>query len=358
MSDVGEPNKLKHEYLERILDYYPFDVNNITLLSNKSGRKTWEIQTSDGVKILKQAQMNPRRMLYIANAHLHLLENGLPIAPINLTKNGSSCLGLGDLSFVVYDKVTGNEMTYYSKEHLEKTLEFAAKFYQASKGYKPMKESKKRARLNKWQKLYRWKLQELEGHKKIAESLTNDPFSILFLEHADKMLQRGRSALQDLDESYYKQCTIETLNEGGFCQQDFTLARLIEVDGSAFMKELHSITQDLPSRDLRVLLNKVMKKMSVWDHDLALHMLSSYDAVHPLSKNHYRVLWTDLAFPHLFCSIIHKYYLGQKRSWSDEKYMWALQNIIAVENSKDEFLNNFSSFYQEIKHLSGGKKDV
>lgn len=358
MSDVEEPSKFNHDYLEGILDYYPFDVKDITLFSNKSGRKTWEIQTSDGVKILKQAMMKPRRMLYIANAHLHLLEKGLPIAPIHLTKNGSLCLGLGDLAFVMYDKVTGNEMTYYSKDHLGKTLEFAAQFYQASKRYQPMKESKKRARLNKWQKLYRWKLQELEGHKKIAESLPNDPFSILFLEYAEKMLQRGRDALQNLDESYYKQCTIEVLNEGGFCQQDFTLARLIEVDGSAFMKELHSITQDLPSRDLRIVLNKVMKKMSVWDHDLAIHMLRSYDSVHPLSKNHYRILWTDLTFPHLFCSIIHKYYLGQKRSWSDEKYMWALQNIVAVENSKDEFLSSFSDIYLEIKQQSGGKKDV
>ncbi len=95
--------------------------------------------------------------------------------------------------------------------------------------------------------------------------------------------------------------------------------------------------------------------MSVWDTNLAIHMLSAYNSENSFSEKQFRVLWTDLSFPHLFCSIAHKYYLGQKRSWSDEKYIWALQNIIALEDSKEEFLLNFSAIYHEIKSNSGGK---
>ncbi|PLR76078.1 CotS family spore coat protein [Bacillus sp. V3-13] len=354
---MEESSHSNDSYLKGVLDHYPFDAEEIVLLSNKSGRMTWEISTAEGVKILKQAEMNPRRMLYIADAHNHLYENGLPIVPIQKTTNGASCLGIGNHAFVVYDKAEGSEMTYYSKEHLAQAMRFAALFYQASKGYIPVEESKKRARVNKWQKLYRWKLQELEGHKKIAQSLPADPFSILFLEHVDQMLERGWNALRELDEAPFVNSTEKALMEGGFCQQDFTFARLIQVGGEAFMKELHSITQDLPTRDIRVLLNKVMKKMSIWDDDLAIHMLSAYDAANPLTEDQYRVLWTDLSFPHLFCSIIHKYYLGQKRSWSDEKYMWALQNITTVEASKSSFLHNFAEAFSQIKSMSGGLKN-
>ena len=339
----------ENNQLLRILQLYPFETGKITLNSSKIGRSTWDVETNQGPKVLKQAQMKPERMLFIANAHIHLQEKGLPIAKLHKTTNGGLCVGANDQAFVLYDKHDGNEVIYYDKDQLSEVMKFAGKFHLASIGYSPAEESKKRSRLGKWQKLFRWKLQELEGNKKVAQTYQDDAFSLLFLDNVNKMLTRGREALQELEDASYTNWTKQSISSSGFCQQDFTFARLIEVDGSPFMKELHSITYDLPSRDLRIILNKIMKKMSVWDHQLAITMLRDYDSVHPLTEDHYRVLWTDLKFPHLFCSIAHKYYLSQKRSWSDEKYLWALQNIIAVETSKEELFRNTSSTYQAIK---------
>lgn len=337
--------------LQKILNLYPFEIKKVTLLQTKSGRATWEIETDQGLKILKKTDVHPRRMLFIAEAHEYLYKNGLPITPIHRTKNGAICIGAGDHGYVLFDKVEGNELIYYDRENMEKVMQFMGKFHYASKGFDGVRSdgTKKRSRLEKWQKLYRWKLQELEGNKHIATQNSADPFSKMFLEQYDVMMQRGRDALQALDSEPFKKWTKETINEGGFCQQDFTLARLIEVDSAPFMKELHSVTYDLPSRDLRILLNKLMKKLSVWDQQLAIELLRSYDAVHPLTEEQYQILWQDIKFPHLFCSIIHKYYLAQKRAWSNEKYIWAIQNIIAVETSKEEFLQNFSTIYPEIK---------
>lgn len=129
--------------------------------------------------------------------------------------------------------------------------------------------------------------------------------------------------------------------------------RLTEVDGESFLKELHSITYDLPSRDLRLLLNKLMVKLSVWDTDLMVSLLRSYDAVYPLTEKQYEILWIDLAFPHLFCAIAHKYYLKQKKSWSDEKYNWILQNMMSVEHSKEDFLQQLPALFKDIKSQQG-----
>lgn len=343
------PNENEFTGIQKILDFYPFQVSNIKLLNNKSGRTIWEVETDAGTKILKQANMKPRRMIFLAGAHIHLQNQGLPITPIHQTNNGGYCVGIDELSYVLYDKIDGGEVIYYNKEQLKKVMEFAGQFHSAAKGYKQDEESKTRTRLGKWHKLYRWKLQELEGNKQIALSYPNDAFSLLFLEHVDRILTRGQNALNQLDQSEYETWTLDTIASGVFCQQDFTLARFIDVEGTPFMKELHSITYDLPSRDLRVILNKVMKKLSVWDEELAIELLQSYDRVHPLTQKQYEVLWIDLAFPHLFCSIAHKYFLSQKKSWSDEKYIWALQNIIALENSKESFLNHSSDVIQRIK---------
>ncbi|MRB73534.1 CotS family spore coat protein, partial [Bacillus thuringiensis] len=80
--------------------------------------------------------------------------------------------------------------------------------------------------------------QELEGNKRIALSFPDDVFSTMFLEYADKMLARGKRALQEIDDPYYDQWTKEVIASNSFCQQDFNLARFAEIDDAVFMKEL------------------------------------------------------------------------------------------------------------------------
>lgn len=343
------------EDLKTILHYYPVEPRKITLLFTRGGRSKWLVETDTGEMILRQEYINPKRALFIAGAHWHLQNNGLPIARLVPTKHGGLCLSGGNHVYLLYEAHRGEPMHYYDKEHMKEAMAFTGKFHLASVGYQPLEGGKRRTRIGKWHKLYRWKLQELEDNKKLAQDDPADEFSLLFLEHVDKMLKRGYESLNELDREYFGQWTYQTIESGMFCQQDDTMARMIVQDGQAFMKDLHSITIDLPARDLRILLNKVMKKLSVWDNDFTCDLLSAYDKAHPLSKDNYRVLWTDLKFPHLFCAISHKYYLGQKKSWGDEKFLMNIRNIIAVENSKEEFIDQFDQMFQKIK--GGGVND-
>ncbi|RYM05627.1 CotS family spore coat protein [Sporolactobacillus sp. THM7-7] len=342
------------EDLKTVLQRYPIKTEKTTLLYTRGGRSKWLVETDKGNLFLRQEYIDPKRMLFIAGAHWHMQSKGLPIAKLIPTKEGGLCLSGGDLAYVLYEAHEGEPMLYYDQTHMKKAMAFIGQFHQASKGYLAPDGSKRRTRIGKWHKLYRWKIQEMENNKQLAQEHPTDTFSLLFLEHVDHMLQRGYESLKECDESYFDQWTKETIESKMFCQQDFTMARMIIKDDQAFMKDLHSITMDLPSRDLRILLNKMMKKLAVWDNDYACDMLAAYDKVHSLSKDHYRVLWTDLKFPHLFCAISHKYYLGQKRSWGDEKYLMNFKNIIAVEHSKEDFLNRCDEMVKRIKE--GGSR--
>jgi spore coat protein, CotS family len=327
-----------HLDVRQVLRHYSIQPESVRLTSSRSGRSKWLVETKQGNYFLRQEQVRPNRMLFIAGAHWHLQQNGLSIAGLVPTRNGGFCLSGGGYVYMLYEASEGAPVLYYDSDHLEKVMAFTGQFHLASRGYLPEEGSKKRTRTGKWQKLYRWKLQELEDHKKLAQGDQDDAFSQLFLAHVDQMLERGYEALDELNAPEVSQWTLETIRSGMFCQQDFTLARMILKDDQMFLKDLHSVTIDLPARDLRILLNKVMKKMNVWDTDLALKMLRAYDQVHPLTPAQYGVLWTDLKFPHLFCSMVHKYYLGQKQSWGDEKYLMNFRNVIAVEASKKSFL--------------------
>ncbi len=337
------------QYVRRVLAYYPIDVKGLKLKSSKSGRTKWLVDSDQGKMVLKQTIMPPGRMLFISNAHLHLQNNGLPIAKIIRTKGGGLCIGAEDHAFILYEHHEGKEVLYYDQNHLTKMMEFMADFHIKSAGFEPFEGSKKRRRAGKWEKLYRWKLQELEGFKKLALNHQTDPFSILFLQHVDQMLELGSQCLKEIKQPEFENWTTQVLESKTFCQQDFTLARMILKDDEVFMSELHSVNHDLPSRDLRIFLSKVMKKQHVWDSNLCCEMLRAYDRKHPLTKENYKVLWTDLKFPHLFSSIIHKYYLSQKKAWSDEKYLAALKNTISIETTKMDFINNFDEMIERIK---------
>jgi spore coat-associated protein S len=338
-----------HEDVTNILRFYPVEAKKVRLISKRGGRIQWIVGTDRGPMILKRESRQPQKALFIAGAHRHLQENGLPIAKLIETHDGSLCLDGGDHSYVLYERRTGEPLNYYHRDHLEQAMAFKAAFHEKSKGYILPRGGKKRRRLGKWEKLYRWKLQELEGFKMLAEKQESDIFSHLFLRHVDHMIARGRQSEAELKRSAFENQVSACFEDGMFCEQDFTLSRLVLVDGEPLMRELRSVNIDLPVRDLRILLDKVMKKLSVWDASLCCDMLRAYDRVRPLDEDAWKTLRTDLRFPHLFASVAQNYYLREKKAWSDDKYLLALKNVLTMETSKEEFLERFDEIFEEIK---------
>lgn len=341
------------ENLNVVLAHYSIEPIHVRLLDSSSDKNEWLIETSQGKRILTQQYIRPERMMFIAGAHWHLQKNGFPIARLIPAKGGGLILAAKDHVYTLCEAVEGRAIQYYDKSDLLQAMENIARFQAAAIGYVPAAGSKSRKRVGKWEKMYRWKLQELENNKQLAARCPDDPFSALFLEHADNLIARGKQALNELQQPVTHEWIAKTVEESAFCHQDVTLAHVKLIEGKPVMQDLHSITRDLPCRDLRVILNKVMKKRNVWDETLACDLLHAYDAIHPLKKEYYQVLWTDLKFPHLFAATIHKYYLSQKKSWSHEKFMMNLKNVLAVEQSKDTFLNHFDESILKIKGDGG-----
>lgn len=339
--------------IDPILKLYPLSVKSAVCLNPMNERNQWLIDTDTGQKILHKVHVKPERMLFIVGAHQHLLNNKFPISSIQLTKNNGHCISTQNYSYIMYDRHHGRDFSYYDKDNLINVMQIAGRFHTASKGYFPHEKSKKRSRLGNYHKLFKWKIQELEGNKMLAKANPDDPFSILFLEHVDFMIERGKQALKELDETPFIEWTEQFRSEGGFCQQEFKLSHFILKDHGPFMTELPSITIDLPARDLRIFLNKVMKKIGVWDSQLALSMLKAYEDFNSLTEDNYRVLWTDLKFPYSFCSLIHKYYLNQKPAWNSEKYTNELKLIINMELSKNDFLYEYNHNISQIKETGG-----
>lgn len=335
--------------LQSILELYPLNIKEAICIDPMSDGNKWIIHTDTETKIIRKVHVKPERMLFIAGAHYHLLNNGFPITNIQLTKNNGLCISTRNHSYIMYDRHIGTDLSYFDKNDLLKIMQTTGHFHVASKGYFPHEQSKKRSRLGNYHKLFQWKIQELKGNKMLAKANLDDTFSTLFLEYVDLMIDRAKQSLKELDEAPFQQWTEHFRLQGGFCQQEFKLSHFINIDGKPFMTELPSVTIDLPTRDLRIFLNKVMLKLGVWDSQLAIKMLQAYEGSHSLTEENYKVLWNDLRFPYHFCSLVHKYYLNQKPSWNSEKFVNELKLIIDMEISKNQFLQEFKHNVSQIK---------
>jgi spore coat-associated protein S len=323
---------------DKVLELYPYEVEQIELQVMRPKETVWTVATDEGEKVLRQRATLPERMLFYAEAHWHLQQRQFPIAPLCRTKNGGLCVAGGEQAYALYDAVSGKEVGYYNVEQLENAFEFLGLFHAASQQFSPSSKAKKRNRLGKWPKAYTWKLQELSGYKKMAAAFADDPFSVLFFEAADAMIAAAEEATKQLESDAYAEWTAGPNRWTGFIHKDISLSHLIETEETMMMSYLPAVVIDLPVRDIQVLLHKIMKKMAVWDEELAARLLQAYHRVHPLTDDQYRLLEAELLFPHLFASVARKYYLKAKDNWSDEKYMWEIQTAITVERSKQDAL--------------------
>jgi len=71
-----------------------------------------------------------------------------------------------------------------------------------------------------------------------------------------------------------------------------------------------SITIDIPARDIRKLLNKIMKKNGKWNLEILRKFIRIYQSENPLSFSE----WT--VFPHLFLGAMNKFYYKRDKEWS------------------------------------------
>lgn len=156
--------------------------------------------------------------------------------------------------------------------------------------------------------------------------------------------ERANAAIAGLDGQEYRVWSETALKSGSLCHQDFAAGNLlINPSGSVHVIDTDSITIDIPARDLRKILNKVMKKSGKWDTGLTAGMLRSYQSVNPLTRAQWNIVKLDLMFPHLFIGAVNKYIYKRDAEWNDDKYLKRIQEMARFEKTITNLLNEFDS---------------
>jgi spore coat-associated protein S len=68
-----------------------------------------------------------------------------------------------------------------------------------------------------------------------------------------------------------------------------------------------------------------------------------YQSVNPLTPSEWKVVMTDIMFPHLFLGAMNKYYYRRDKEWTEEKYFRRIKEMCAFEKTIEPILKNFDA---------------
>lgn len=338
------------EPLNEVLEKYSYTVKGIRTESYKQKKGVWWIETTEGMKILKKHPNSESMLHFLLSAIIHLQSKGMHIPRVNETIDGSLYVKIGDTCFILIDAVEGANPDYKKPKELNALVREMGRFHLASEGFIPPDESKVRQHLGNWQQDFSADVSRLKGFYSEEKNKTvHNDFGKIVLEVFPSFLQRMEAAVAGLEGSEYTAWVKKIAANGGLCHQDFAAGNiLLNSAGRVYILDTDSLTIDLPARDIRKLLNKVMKKNGKWEPALLENILRVYQQANPLSIDEWAVLKLDLTFPHLFAGIMDKYYRQREKDWTESKYVSRLKEMIVIERSLEEVLKKYDSIINNI----------
>jgi CotS family spore coat protein len=336
--------------VQKVLAFYPLQVSNIYLLSYKGKKAVWSIRAQQDEYILKKVPFDQEHIRFMTHAIDYLKANGVHTPGVIKTSSGDGHVEIDGEYFVMFECVHGRSPEYEHEGELSMIMQGMATFHRASRGIESPTGSFPSFLLEEWKEDYQRRHDQLLAWKELREAATETKqFDRLFLQHAEHFLGQCQQALELLSRSGFDSWAKEIRTTKSLCHQDYAAGNLlIGQDGKLYVYDMDSLTVDLPVRDLRKILNKVMKKESQWDLTRMRAMLEAYQSVNPLTKPQLLVLAADIQFPHLFFGQVSKYYNHREEKWPIQKHVSRLKDMIATELSKEAVLRAFLVELNEV----------
>jgi CotS family spore coat protein len=342
---------INSEPIGEVLAKFPYTVKSIRTESYKQKKGVWWIETSKGMKILKKHPNSESMLLFLLAAIKHLQNKGISIPGVNTAIDGSLYAKIGDTCFILIDAVEGTNPDYKKPNELEALVREMGKFHKASAGFIPPEGAKERRHLGNWQQDYGADISRLkEQYSEEINKNTHGEFGKIITEAYPVFLKSMETVIAGLKRPEYAAWVNKIDAAGGLCHQDFAAGNiLLGPSGKVYVLDTDSLTIEIPARDIRKLINKVMKKNGKWDAALLRDIIKWYQQENPLTEDEWAVVKLDLSFPHLFAGIMDKYYRAREKDWTESKYVSRLKEMISMERSKEDVLDKYDTIIKSIK---------
>lgn len=299
-----------------------YDVANTVLLGygkkaaeikimQSGGIKTvWKIKADGEALCLKRLRHSKEKALFSINAQKHMVRKGARVPGIFPTLDGEDYIEFQGHLFVLYEWIEGRNILL--SRDLKNALEGLAQFHVDSAGYIPPAGCRVSTKLGGLGNYYRSVLKRF--HEWQESSLVRPQHTVCraYLNEISEMAEVGMDCVKLLELSDYSHWVKDISQRGNLCHQDYGDGNALIAPDGVYVLDLDGVTFDLPSRDLRKVIIKIMSGRNRWDREKLKEMLDWYEKINPLDDGKRRVLYIDLLFPHELHDTAKNYFIKEK----------------------------------------------
>ena len=240
-------------------------------------KDVFKVKTNRGLKNLKMSPLNIRRLLFVHQAILHLLQNNFSyMYPILPTQDGHTFICTADKAFSLFDWIEGRQCDFGNPNELGEAGKILADFHLKSVGFTPPPNSNMRNQIGKCLQHFEERYQDLLNYTDIAHHSPDDRFAQIYLANLDHFLPMAERAIAKLKQSNYPQLVNQALANRSFCHGDPAARNFILTpQNQTFLIDFDSCRLDLPIMDLIKFTRRVLKKYN-WSYPTAKFLIDAY----------------------------------------------------------------------------------
>lgn len=299
-----------YDIANTILLSYAKKPDEIKIIQGGGIKTVWKIKAGGETLCLKRLRHSKEKALFSINAQKHMVRKGARVPGIFPTLNSEDYIEFQGHLFVLYEWLDGRSIIL--SRDLKIALEGLAQFHVDSAGYIPPAGCRVSSKLGGMGKYYKSVLKRFSEWQKISLERPQHPVCRAFLNEISEMAEVGMDCVELLELSDYSSWANDISRRGNLCHQDYGDGNALITPDGVYVLDLDGVTFDLPSRDLRKVIVKIMSGRNRWDRGQLKEMLAWYEKINPLDDGKRRVLYIDLLFPHELHDTAKNYFIKEK----------------------------------------------
>lgn len=326
------------DYGVSVLEQYPIEVNNV-----RRGRGALLCETNRGIMLLKEAQIQEKRISFLTELYKHLEEAGEnKVDSLVANKEGEFVSQAEDgTKYVLKKWYLGRECDVCKENEILEGVRTLGRIHRvmAMPG-----ENAARKKERSIQEEYMRHNREL---RKVFHFIRNrsvkGSFEQTFLNGFEKIYGCAKAAEERLADSTYLQMEDEAETRGAIAHGEYNYHNLMMcVDGIA-VTGFERAHFGIQLEDLYYFMRKILEKHQ-YSIGLGMRMLQAYDKENSLTHEQRNYLAIRFAYPEKFWKLSNMYYHSSK-AWIPEKNTEKLEKVMSQMKEKKQFLESVFDLY-------------
>ncbi|NLU50267.1 MAG: CotS family spore coat protein [Syntrophomonadaceae bacterium] len=311
-----------------VMAQYDFVPREIEVVQGSAPKAVWKICNGQDSRCLKR--LRPKKKLeFTTGAQYYLSTKGAKVPALYKTLDDSLVAIHDGEVFALYAWIEGRTYGMNNENGLRFGMQGLAEFHRDSTGYEPVAGVVVSSKLGRWPEQYQTIYERLLAWENQARSNSSYASLSRFSREVGGFITLVEESLIQLEKSGYHDWVKESQSSRSLCHQDYGEGNFVVTDGGVYVLDLDDVTFDLPARDLRKIVNKVMSARGAWNREILDWILDYYQQFNPLTPEQRRVLFIDLLFPHVF----HDTFKNAFRKGQPAK-LSKLSAVVKLEQSK------------------------